>query len=230
MTASRGLADAAARAQPLQKINRDERSVGALGRDARDLRPMLGGNTVARPVADGAAARPNLGGQLGRPTQGTDDRVRVHTQWLPEMLAQHKNFVARPSGKACARFPGKFADMPAKPKKPPSKMKVAVARRLQAIQDELGQTDEAMGAMSGKSRQAWSNWSTVNQSEMPPVEAMARLCDELARWNLTLDWIYRGVTDHLHTKIGIRLSMRERGHNPDEVAEPALEPSAPLSR
>lgn len=77
-----------------------------------------------------------------------------------------------------------------------------VARRLRAVMLDARLEDvQALADLSGAERSAASNW--INGYNLPPVPKMVRLAEEL---RLTLDWIYRGVPDHLPMATGIRLT------------------------
>lgn len=105
---------------------------------------------------------------------------------------------------------------------PPTTLKLEVCRRLRAVQAELDSTQDEMGILVGESRSAWSNWVSTDRPEMPKVEAMIRLCIELPQWNLTLDWVYRGISDHLPLRVAIRLRARELGLDPDTAGPEVL--------
>jgi transcriptional regulator with XRE-family HTH domain len=110
---------------------------------------------------------------------------------------------------------------------PPSDLKIAVAKRLRAVQAELGHNQEQMAALVGSSRSAWSNWIGLTAAEMPAEEAMIALCHATAPWGLTLDWIYRGVTDHINTRAAIRLTARTLGMDPETASAAVLELADP---
>lgn len=77
-----------------------------------------------------------------------------------------------------------------------------VARRLRALMLDAGLGSvQQLADLVGAERSAASNW--VNGYNLPPVEKMTRLSEEL---RVNLDWIYRGVEDALQTQISIRLS------------------------
>jgi transcriptional regulator with XRE-family HTH domain len=107
--------------------------------------------------------------------------------------------------------------------KPPSDLKIEVAARLRAVQAELNQTQEGMAELVGTSRSAWSNWVNANMADMPAEEAMIALCRATRNWNLTLDWIYRGVTDQVNTRAAIRLTARALKLDPDTAGAAVLE-------
>lgn len=84
-------------------------------------------------------------------------------------------------------------------------------------------TQEQIAAKIGTSRSSWSNWINPSLPEMPAEEAMIALCRETRTWGVTLDWIYRGVIDHLHTQAAIRLTARVHGLDPDSAQASVLE-------
>lgn len=118
---------------------------------------------------------------------------------------------------------GDARSAPPKPDAP--ELKTAVRRRLRAVQAELGYTQDQMGELVGESRSAWSNWVS-ELSEIPKPLPMIRLCHALPNWNLTLDWIYLGVRDHLPLRLAIRLRARELGVDPETATPEILERSA----
>ncbi|WP_203070682.1 hypothetical protein [Falsiroseomonas ponticola] len=69
-------------------------------------------------------------------------------------------------------------------------------------------------ALLGVGRTRYLNWENEGPSgNYPAEEAMAYLCDLLP--GLTMDYIYRGVLDAVPTRLGIRLTAREQGLDPD---------------
>lgn len=113
------------------------------------------------------------------------------------------------------------------PKKPPSDLKIAICRRLRALQAELDLTQEEMAALAGVSRQSWSHYVGETSAAMPAEEAMIALCEGVPQYGLTLDWIYRGVTDCMPTRAAIRLTARLHGLDPDQAGAKVLELAAP---
>lgn len=95
-----------------------------------------------------------------------------------------------------------------------------IVRRLRAVREELGyQKGQEYADLLGVGRTRYANWENDRASgNYPAEETMAHLCDLLP--GLTMDYIYRGVLDAVPTKLGIRLTMREQGQDPD--AAPAL--------
>lgn len=69
-------------------------------------------------------------------------------------------------------------------------------------------------ALLGVGRTRYLYWENDGPSgNYPAEETMAHLCDLLP--GLTMDYIYRGVLDAVPTKLGIRLTAREQGLDPD---------------
>lgn len=176
-----------------------------------------------QPVAHRTTVGPDFTGNLRRATKRMDDLGRAHAPSLPENLATRNTFDARHYGEVCA---SKTGTMRAMSKKPPSPLKLRIARRLEAVRAELGLTQEAMAARVGATRSAWSNWISSSSSEMPSEEAMIRLCQETSGWGLNMDWIYRGVTDNVNAKAAIRLAARAHGLDPDSAGAAVLEMAA----
>ena len=116
-----------------------------------------------------------------------------------------------------------FADS----KKPPSKLKIAICRRLRALQAEMDRTQEEMAQLLGITRQSWSHYIGATSAAMPAEEAMIALCERATEYGITLDWIYRGVTDCMPTKAAIRLTARLHGLDPNQAGAQVLELADP---
>lgn len=108
-------------------------------------------------------------------------------------------------------------------KKPPTKLALALAQKLRAIQAELGKTDDGMADLLSIGRSRWTNW--VNAENKPSEEAMMMLCDKAA---VTMDWLYRDKPDGLALAHIIRLKARLLGLDPDIATVDVLtRPSGP---
>jgi transcriptional regulator with XRE-family HTH domain len=95
-----------------------------------------------------------------------------------------------------------------------------VVRRLKAIRDEKNMTAPEFAEWLGVGRTRYSNWESLGpKGNYPSEEFMAHLCDLIP--GLTMDYIYRGVLDAVPTKLGIRLTAREQGQDPDAALAPA---------
>lgn len=131
---------------------------------------------------------------------------------MTAFLLSCKGHVARTSGVRCQLSCGTYFIMedPTSP--------TAVARRLRAIMLDARLPDvQALADLAGAERNAVSNW--LNGYNLPPVNKAAKLADEL---KLNLDWLYRGVADHLPMATGIRLTaLVERLANQAQSNEPA---------
>lgn len=97
----------------------------------------------------------------------------------------------------------------------PTDLLAAIGARLRAVQKELDETDGEMAKRLGVLRTVWNNWARgVN---MPKPQAMITLCEQES---LSLEWIYRGIGDHMPADIMVRLELWMAGVNPAE-AKPA---------
>lgn len=202
-------------------INSDVLRVAAMRSQTRDRWPVTRRDSMTRPIAHGAALRADLSRNPRRPSKGTDDLRGTHSASLPDSLATRKHSVARPYGAGYASIPGIMRAMAKK--KLPSVLKLRIARRLEAVRAEFGLSQEPMAQKIGATRSAWSNWISTSSPEMPAEEAMIRLCREAREWGLTLDWLYRGITDNVNTKAAIRLAARVHGLDPDSAGASVLE-------
>lgn len=91
-----------------------------------------------------------------------------------------------------------------------------IARRLQAVRDEIGASNADMARRLGVTRTRFLHWISDGESaNFPAEEAMAALCDLVP--GLTLDFIYRGKLDAIPHALAIRLQARVQGINPDEA-------------
>lgn len=203
----------------LDDVHGDVLGVIPGGGEPRDSRPVSGGDAV-KPVAHRTTGSADFTGNFRCAPKRVDDLRRVHIASLPDILAMRNNFDARPYGDPCASNTGTLAGMR---KKPPSVLKLRIARRLEAARAEFGISQEAMAQRIGATRSAWSNWVSPSSPEMPAEEAMIRLCQEAREWGLNMDWLYRGVTDGLNAKAAIRLSARVHGLDPDSATGSVLE-------
>lgn len=99
--------------------------------------------------------------------------------------------------------------------KPPTKLQLAIAPRLRAVQAELKLTDKQMaelvGAEGGRTR--WANW--IAAANLPKEECMIALCE---RVGLSMDWIYRGSAAGIDLSKAIRLEARLRGIDPISIS------------
>lgn len=153
---------------------------------------------------------------------------------LPRSVAHGKPYLppvaAMPRGKTTATGCGRLAAMQAphgsdhvvakvtRPRKNANLLAVEMARKLTALQAEMGQSDEDMASMLGIVRQTWTNWK--NGWNKPVEEAMLVLCREGA---VTMDWLYRGRTEAMNLGHAIRLTARLKGLDPDAATAAVLE-------
>ena len=80
-----------------------------------------------------------------------------------------------------------------------------IAARLAATRDALGLRDIDLAKTVGASASRWGNYM---QAKRPlDIEAAIRLCN---RYQLTLDWIYRGVSAGLPLELGDKLDPAPR--------------------
>ena len=91
-----------------------------------------------------------------------------------------------------------------------------IARRLQAVRDEIGANNTDLARRLGVARTRFLHWISDSESaNFPAEEAMVALCDLVP--GLTLDFIYRGKLDAVPHALAIRLQARVEGVNPDEA-------------
>ncbi len=96
----------------------------------------------------------------------------------------------------------------------PTDLLTAIGARLRAVQKELDETDGQMAKRLGVLRTVWNNWTRgVN---MPKPQAMITLCEQES---LSLEWIYRGIGDHMPADIMVRLELWMAGINPTEAKQ-----------
>ena len=96
----------------------------------------------------------------------------------------------------------------------PKITQAAIARRLQAIRDEIGTSNADLARRLGVARTRFLHWITDSESaNFPAEEAMVELCDLMP--GLTLDFIYRGKLDAIPHALAIRLEARLQGIDPD---------------
>ena len=96
----------------------------------------------------------------------------------------------------------------------------AIGRRLRVTAWELGfktqqQLADALGCTLGQV----DTW--YNGRALPPVKYMEKLCGE---HNLTLDWIYRGISKGLANGLYIRLQSALEFDEPAPFVRPEPEP------
>ena len=87
-----------------------------------------------------------------------------------------------------------------------------IAGRLTAIRAERGLSVPLMAESLGVARNRYYNWE--HGDNLPSEEAMIRLCNNSP---ITMDYIYRGVDDHIPTQLALRLRMRATGVDPDKI-------------
>jgi DNA-binding XRE family transcriptional regulator len=107
-------------------------------------------------------------------------------------------------------------------------MLLQIAKRLQAIREELHLDQNGMAKWLDVGRTRYVNWEKAENK--PAEETMVALCD---RTGVTLDYIYRGRLDAVPTGLAIRLTAREIGMDPDApdfVPDEALAVVAKASR
>lgn len=79
----------------------------------------------------------------------------------------------------------------------------AVGDRLRKTRTVMGLTQRAMCKSIGVSPSRWNNWE---QGKRPlDLEAAVALCE---RHELTLDWLYRGVSAGLPYELGLKVDFR----------------------
>lgn len=81
-----------------------------------------------------------------------------------------------------------------------------IGRRLEATRIALGVLHVDLAKVAGVSPQRWSNY--VNGLRPLDIKAAALLCN---RYQLTLDWIYRGILAGLPHELAQRLAHRPAG-------------------
>lgn len=204
----------------LQFVNGYVTGFGLEGRDPREGRPVTAWDAVLVPIGDGAAVGVETVTlcQGGWSAEGLKNFRRSkgwgmnHIASMPDNLACRQAVCARPTGEHRASLSGTLSAMRKKPKKPPSGLQIAVAARLQAVQDELKRDDTRMGKLIGVGRTTWGNW--VKQENMPEEEAMIRLCEKA---NVKYEWLYLGEGERMPLGLLIRLEMRIAGIDPDKA-------------
>jgi transcriptional regulator with XRE-family HTH domain len=83
-----------------------------------------------------------------------------------------------------------------------------VALRLRAVMADLDmKTVAELAEFLGAERSQVSNW--LQGYNLPPTKWMNELC--LKRRGLTLDWIFRGISDALPSALAIKLEALEQG-------------------
>lgn len=191
---------------------------------------------MLRPVANRRPGSADPASQLCAAAQSADDFSSFHERILPISLAIRKPAVAQTVVAISASKFGSLRSMAkrakaAPSKKPPSELKLAICGRLRAIQAEVDKTQEEMAALVGVTRQSWSHYIGPTSAAMPAEEAMILLCQRLrAEHGITMDWIYRGVTDCMPTKTTIRLMARLQGLDPDMEQARAQEKEEALTK
>jgi len=91
-----------------------------------------------------------------------------------------------------------------------SVLQQAVARRLRAVMSELGMNRRQFAGFLDVAEGKLGNWlGNGAKANMPAEEAMVLLCEKAP--GLTLDYIYRGVLDHVPMALAIRLQAWEQG-------------------
>jgi hypothetical protein len=85
-----------------------------------------------------------------------------------------------------------------------------IARRLRAVMAELGMNRRQFAEFLETAESKLGNWLGKGpKANKPPEEVMVLLCEKAP--GLTLDYLYRGVLDHVPMALAIRLKAWEEG-------------------
>jgi transcriptional regulator with XRE-family HTH domain len=165
------------------------------------------------PVADSVATAAKPRRYFARAAESGDDVRSIHRPIMSEYLIPCNSKQMR-----CHRSSDTHSE-PGRPMFPgmETPLQQEVARRLRAVMGELKLNRRQMADYLGVAENRLGNWLGKGpKSSMPAEEALILLCRKVP--GLTLDYMYRGLLDHVPTGLAIRLMAREQGMDPDERA------------